>query len=708
MSTIATGSGAAVGSLPEEYLSEIRQLHTIMGQSPVAMCLFVGHEMRVVAINELMLEIWGRSLEQSLDMPLMDVLPELRGQAFDASHMDAFPEFQGKDLGEVIRGVMSSERAFTATELPIDLMRDGRLQTSYYNFIYKPYYGSSGALIGVGDVTEIVMARRAVEEREARLQELNHQLEVKVEERTAQLERARAVAEYQHRELQRAFEQAPVAIFVVKGSEYLVELVNPKMCEVLDQREDEALGRPLFDVIPAAADQGFEDLLDEVMRTGKALGFSERPVRLLRQGVEDTAYFNFVYHPYLDKENKVVGVTAVAVEVTEHVIARRQLEASEQRFSLLLESLPQMTWTNLPDGTVNYFSQSWTDYTGSAMEEILGWGWERNVHPTDFPSLLAEYKASVAEGRPLSFEHRILSREGQYRWHLSRSLPLRDDKDNVFLFVGTSTDIHEVRDAEAELQRLSLELSDTNKELSTRNRELAQTNQELTRINADLDSFVYAASHDLKAPITNIKGLHALLQSELTPETNAETAPILDMMDASIARFMNAIADLSDVARIQKVEQEPADLISIGEKLDGVLADLSHEIKAADAKIEVDVSGCETVYFARRDLRSILSNLISNALKYRSPDRDLRVKVKSECDGEFVVISVIDNGLGMDLGPDHKLFSMFYRMHHHVDGSGVGLHIVKRILDARGGRVEVESAVDVGTTFRVYLPIPVL
>jgi signal transduction histidine kinase len=136
--------------------------------------------------------------------------------------------------------------------------------------------------------------------------------------------------------------------------------------------------------------------------------------------------------------------------------------------------------------------------------------------------------------------------------------------------------------------------------------------------------------------------------------------------------------------------------------LDEVRQDLAPQIAEAGATLDVSLDG-PPLQFSRKNLKSILYNLLSNAVKYRSPDRPLHVCITCRVEGNYQVLTVADNGLGMDMRQEHKIFALFKRLHAHVEGTGIGLYIVKRMIENAGGRIEVESQVGVGTTFRVYL-----
>ncbi len=137
--------------------------------------------------------------------------------------------------------------------------------------------------------------------------------------------------------------------------------------------------------------------------------------------------------------------------------------------------------------------------------------------------------------------------------------------------------------------------------------------------------------------------------------------------------------------------------------IEEVRLDLDQQIAAADAELVVDVAACPSVPFAIKHLRSVVYNLLSNALKYRNPARRLRVLISCERAEGYAVFAVQDNGLGLAQSRQKDLFTMFKRFHSHIEGSGVGLYMVKRIVENAGGRVEVESEVGVGSTFRVFI-----
>jgi signal transduction histidine kinase len=174
------------------------------------------------------------------------------------------------------------------------------------------------------------------------------------------------------------------------------------------------------------------------------------------------------------------------------------------------------------------------------------------------------------------------------------------------------------------------------------------------------------------------------------------------MIYHSIIRFKATIQDLAEIVKIQKTFKEDAATVSFEEIIEDVKESIREMIVQTDAIIAVDTSAAPQVHISRNNLKSIIYNLISNAIKYRSLLRRPEIYLRTEKMDNFIVMTVTDNGLGMHVQDKNKIFDMFKRLHDHVEGTGVGLYIVKKIIDNMGGRIEVESVVGEGSVFKVY------
>lgn len=234
-----------------------------------------------------------------------------------------------------------------------------------------------------------------------------------------------------------------------------------------------------------------------------------------------------------------------------------------------------------------------------------------------------------------------------------------------------------------------------------KNETLMKKNKELHQVNTDLDNFIYTASHDLKAPITNLEGLLSLVEKMISPKLNENEKRIIEKMGTSLSRLQSTIESLIEVTKAQKNLEEAKELVSIKEVLEEVKEEIKPLIISSKARISEDLQ-VQELTFAKANLRSILYNLLSNAIKYRSHERQAEVQVITYREGSQIVLSVRDNGLGLSETQQAKLFTMFKRFHRDVEGTGIGLYIVKRVIENYGGKIQVQSKPNEGTEFKLY------
>ncbi|WP_198172457.1 PAS domain-containing sensor histidine kinase [Hymenobacter ginkgonis] len=273
--------------------------------------------------------------------------------------------------------------------------------------------------------------------------------------------------------------------------------------------------------------------------------------------------------------------------------------------------------------------------------------------------------------------------------------------DGVLVFAFEVTE--QVR-ARQQMQTLNEEMAAMNEELQVTNEALNSSNAQLTRTNVDLDNFIYTASHDLKAPITNIEGLLLALREQL-PAGEAqpdELVPhLLQLMQGSIERFQATISQLTDIARLQRAHAPLAEEVPVAAAVEAVRLDLEPLLTAAAAQLTVEVAPGLCVSFAPQNLRSVVYNLLSNAIKYHAPNRPPVIVLRAARADGLVTLAVQDNGLGLDAQQQTQLYGIFRRLHTHVAGTGVGLYMVKRMVENAGGTIAVQSEPNVGTTFTV-------
>ncbi|MDQ3535907.1 MAG: PAS domain-containing protein, partial [Bacteroidota bacterium] len=354
---------------------------------------------------------------------------------------------------------------------------------------------------------------------------------------------------------------------------------------------------------------------------------------------------------------------------------------------------------------------------------------EDSLHPDDKETVKDSITNSIENLKFLDLEHRIILPNGAIRYISTRGRVLLNKKGEPSKILGSTMDVTERKQSEDELQRknntilnayqklesaqkdlhrinsrLEEMVKDRTRQLSQTNKELKEKNKELLVINSDLDNFIYTASHDLKSPISNMEGLINLLNAEMKGKFNNTEADIMRMIALSINKFKQTIQDLTEITKVQKEVNENSEVISFSDILEDVKSDINSMILESGAKFISDFKIKEVPY-AVKNLRSIIYNLLTNAIKYRSPERPLVIELKTEKEGDFVAFTMTDNGLGLSPEQKGKMFNMFRRFHTHVDGTGIGLYIVKRIIENNGGKIEVESEIGKGSSFKVFFNV---
>ena len=579
----------------------------------------------------------------------------------------------------------------------------------YWNFVFLPQHQPDGHISGLLTVgTEVTEQVRAREQ----LQQLNQELETRVQARTCEalalqanlLATARQQADQRAR-LYQVFEQTPAQIALLRAPGHRFEYVNPAYQAFFPGRQ--LAGHELADVAPELVEQGFLALLDRVYQTGEPFFGAELPFAPTPVNGQPprTAYYNITYQAYRENGH-VAGVSIFAFDVTEQVLARQEREAQRQQLHALFMEAPAPIV--ILDGPALVFQLVNPAYqrifpgrallgkpVREALPELAGapiLDQLQRVYDTgetfveqELPLMLARHEDGPPEELFFTFTYQA-RRNAQ------------GEIDGVLAFA------HEVTD-QVQARRVVEEGGAQARALAA---ELAASNAQLTRTNADLDNFIYTASHDLKTPIANIEGLLSLLQVELPAEVaqTAEVGSTLTHMLDAVERFKRTIEHLTDVSKLQKEHMPATALVDLAAVVEDVRQDLQPLLKASGTKLVVHVDSLPPVQFSEKNLRSIVYNLLSNAVKYHSPDRLPHVDVRAHVRPGHTVLEVHDNGLGIAEHQLPRLFGMFQRFHNHVEGAGIGLYMVKRMVENAGGRIEVHSQLGAGTTFFVHLPHP--
>jgi PAS domain S-box-containing protein len=380
------------------------------------------------------------------------------------------------------------------------------------------------------------------------------------------------------------------------------------------------------------------------------------------------------------------GEVTLWVGTATNIEKLKKAQQEREIFYLLAEQSPEFITLVDLDGMPTYSNQAAVDIIGAEnIEQMLHTPTKAFFFAEDQHFILNEFLPRLQQEDHLETEIRFRHfTTHQPIWMLYSVVALRHPKTGEFQGHATiSRNIHQRKLAQDALRKSNLELK---------------------KVNADLDNFIYTASHDLKAPVLNIEGLVYVLNSLLNKKggQDEDISKYIRLMYSSINRFKETILDLTEISKIQKNVDGEVELIDICSMIKEVKESIESYIQEAQAEIVLDEKKCPAIQFSKHNLRSIIYNLLTNAIKYRHPDRKPQILIQTDIQNSQPVLKVKDNGLGVKPEQKEKMFKMFKRLHTHVEGTGIGLYIVKRIIDNTGGRIEVDSQEGLGTEFRVY------
>jgi two-component system phosphate regulon sensor histidine kinase PhoR len=225
--------------------------------------------------------------------------------------------------------------------------------------------------------------------------------------------------------------------------------------------------------------------------------------------------------------------------------------------------------------------------------------------------------------------------------------------------------------------------------------------KEQEKLISDHETLLDTISHDIKTPLTSLI-LSIDLFKNVSPEDPKQYELLLKTVESSIRKMQNIINELSNTRKDEHKYKAEEELLDFGNILEDVRLTLSDNIKESGAVIKTKINVSE-ITFSRRKLRSIIYNLVSNAIKFKSPDGKPEIFISTTRENDFIIISVKDKGKGIDATKHDAIFSKYFRMENAIEGSGIGLYLVKEIVNNSGGKILLESQPGKGSEFRVYL-----
>jgi PAS domain S-box-containing protein len=370
-------------------------------------------------------------------------------------------------------------------------------------------------------------------------------------------------------------------------------------------------------------------------------------------------------------EQRVAERTAALEE------ANRQLSEGEQRFRTLAEAVPNLLWTTDETGSATYLSPRYQQYTGKSSSNLLGKDWQVTLHPEDRERVQSVWRDAVQTGRPYETEYRLRRHDGSYRWFVARGVPICDDNGQIRQWLGSSTDVDDLK----------------------------RTDAALRRSNEELQQFAYVAAHDLQEPLRNIANSVGFIKRFHLSNFDQTATKWVDFSVEGAQRMHDMIKDLLTYSRAVDGTEAPEQPVDANEAVETALANLARAITASGAHIEV--GPLPHVQVLETHLVQIFQNLIANALKYRKKNVRPEVRISASRNGADLQFSVIDNGMGFHPEYSERIFGVFKRLHSRDEypGNGIGLAICTRITAHYGGRIWAESQSGQGAAFHFAFPI---
>lgn len=534
---------------------------------------------------------------------------------------------------------------------------------------------------------------------QARLNAAYSEMEMRIEERTERLRERSLALERSEAKLKAVLDHMPVGVGVSDAEGHL-EYLNP---------EGRAIWGGMKDVDPTTYGEYQAWFLD----TGKKLestdwgmahailhGKTVQGRRLqIRTFDGQEKYVTDSAAPMAGAQGERIGAVATAVDITDLVHAEKEVaaqaealrksqeeaQAKEREFRTLANSINQLAWMADPSGQIYWYNDRWYEYTGLSFEQMRDWGQQQVHHPDHRERVVGFIQEAWKNPKPWELTFPLKSKTGEWRWFLTRGVPVLDAQGKIVKWLGTNTDIQEQKEIQEDL-RAALQAR---------------------------DDFLSIASHELKTPIASLK-----LQTQIARRTRdrgdrSVYAPekvdrLIDHSERQVERVIRLVDDMLDVARIRAgkltINREP---LVLRELVTEVVERLGSVLKDAGTPVTLDCSEPFEGKWDRFRLEQVVTNLLTNAMRYgeRKPV-ELRLK-HSPSDPRRVQLTVRDRGMGIAPEAKERIFNRFERdiNANEVSGLGLGLFITRQIVEAHGGTVWVESeGVGQGSTFVVELP----
>jgi PAS domain S-box-containing protein len=486
--------------------------------------------------------------------------------------------------------------------------------------------------------------------------------------------------------------------FLFNTVDFLWETDASHITRFIDGRVMEVIGAPASAAIGKNRVELMKTCIDPLKRERLVADLERhrpfRDVSYWQQMPRGLRHLRISGKPRFDAEGKFLGFRGTTVDITDEAPDTDTADENRLRFDALVSSVPGVVYQRRlhPDGTVTY------PYVSAGAKDIYGYTAEEimvdaslllNSAPDeDMISYRDTLARSIETMEAWSWEGRAIHKDGSVRWVQVRARPRRIF-DGSIIWDGLILDITDQKRAEAEMAEAA--------------KKIEAGARELERSNKELEQFAYVASHDLQEPLRMVASYCQMLSKRYSGKLDSDADDFIKFAVDGAKRMQNLINDLLAYSRAGQKRREFAPT-----NCNAVVEATCQGLKGAieDGGATVDVELLPTVMGDSIQLGQVFQNLIGNALKFRG-ERKPVVRVRAERRADHWLFSIADNGIGME--PEHtdRIFLIFQRLHNQSDypGTGIGLAVVKKIVERHGGRIWVESQPGTGSTFYFTLPI---
>jgi PAS domain S-box-containing protein len=408
---------------------------------------------------------------------------------------------------------------------------------------------------------------------------------------------------------------------------------------------------------------------------------------------EGIRWFSSRSQIFYDADGQPLRAIGISIDITDRKQIEQALRQSEQRFRNMADNAPLMVWVTDATGYCTYLSRSWYEFSGQTEAGGLGFGWLDATHPDDRELARDIFLSANSRQEAFQLEYRLRHQNGEYRACLDVARPWFGSNGEFNGYIGSVIDIDDRKRAEATLAERAHELANLNTLL-------AQAATLLDERNQELDRFVHIVAHDLKAPLRAISNLSEWIEEDLEGSLTADTQQQMDRLRGRVRLMESTINGLLDYARAGRTDATTETVVVaelLAETIDAIAPPPTFEITIAP--------GMPTLQTKRLLLSQVFANLIGNAFKHHDRD-DGTICISSQDQGDFYEFAIADDGPGIAPEDRDRVFVIFQAANpqQNPDSSGIGLAIVKKIVETAGGQIRLESELGRGTTFYFTWP----